>query len=391
MAEPTRQVADAAAPAEDEAAGAGRCRWLAGELAARLGGPTRAVHLQRRTRYDLDRADLPAGPALVKLGPVAHLEQEARCLGRARALVGGVAPRPLGFFETAGGSTSGSALLVMEWLPGAHLEPGRLTAAGWRRLVAALLRLHRQGDGGPPACFPLAPDFVTLSVRRDCYATLPQLRPLLAAEAGRAPGLDAPGALALFDELGAEFGAGRERFVRPSRFVHADLWPENILTDGTRTWLVDWIGLKPGDYAVDLANVKLVLDWVWPPWRAHLAFEALLARYRRVFADDTLLERIRVLLPLVSLVHLVQFGQGGVDDPENVAAMRAALAVARRDRAVWIHPTPARRLLSALAHPRRSEYGALDESWLRAGARRALARLRPAPARALRDGWGGGA
>jgi hypothetical protein len=315
---------------------------------------------------------------LIKVGPVAHLDQEARCLRRAKALVGGAAPDLLGFFETAGGT----GVLAMTWLPGGHLEPGRLTTPGWRRLVAALLRLHRQGDDSPPDCFPLTPSFVTLSVRRAAYASLPQVRPLLAREAGRVRGLDAPGALALFDDLAAEFEADRALFSRPSRYVHADLWPENILTDGSRTWLVDWIGLKQGDYAVDLANLKLALDWVWPPWRAHLAFEALLDRYRGEFDDDTLLVRLRVLLPLVSLIHLVQFGQGGADDPENAAAMRAALAVARRDRALWANPTPARRLLYALAHPRTSEYGVMDDTWLRAGARRARRALarRPAPA-----------
>jgi hypothetical protein len=107
---------------------------------------------------------------------------------------------------------------------------------------------------------------------------------------------------------------------------------------------------------VDLANLKLTLDWVWPTWWAHLAFEQLLGRYARTFEDASLLARMRFYLPLVSLIHLLQFGLGGVEDPENAAAMRAALAVAQRDRIVWSLNGAAQRLWYAVTHPLSSEY-----------------------------------
>jgi hypothetical protein len=174
----------------------------------------------------------------------------------------------------------------------------------------------------------------------------------------------------------AEFEARRPLFTRPPRFVHADLWPENVLTRGGRCWLVDWTWLKPSDYALDLANLKLVLDWVWPPWRAQRAFEGLLRLYARALGDDSVPARMRVFSPLAALIKLVQFGEESPVEPYNADCMRAFLATARRDRALWALPTAGRRLQYAVTHRPPSAYSVYNEpADLRSRAGRALARL----------------
>jgi fructosamine-3-kinase len=346
--------------------------WLTDLLGSELGAPAEVIRVEQRTRYELYRAHTAAGAVLVKVGPTGLLSREAANLQRAAALLGDLAPALIRFVEPR----PDTSVLVMEWLPGKSLEPGRLTAGAWLRLSTGLLRMHGHQSEGAAVCVPLTPDFVTFSVARARYATLPQLRRHLDFEARRVTGLDARSALALFDELAEAFDAQRALFERSRCWVHGDLWPENVLVDGASCWLIDWAGLKYGDYALDLAGLKLILDWVWPAWRAHAAFEALLRLYARAFADHTLLARMRVYLPLVSLIHLVQFGQAGPEDPDNAAGMRACLATARRDQALWSLADSRRRMLFALTHRCPSEYGDYRSMLVRA--RRVLGRARRA-------------
>jgi len=329
------------------------------------------VCVERRAGFDLYHADAAGRRVLVKVGPQPRLTREAENLRRAGAVVGNLAPALLGFAATA----DDDALLIMQYVAGVNLEPGGLTPAIWNGLVDGLMKLHGNPVGGAPTCAPLAEDFVTLSVGQERYASLPRLRPLLRDAARRVAGLNAEAALALFDGLSNHVVGHQAVFQCSPRLVHADLWPENVLVNGSRCWLVDWVWLKYSDYALDLANLKLILDWVWPPWTAQLAFERLLQRYARAFDDPGLIARIGVLLPIVSLIHLVQFGQEGFEDPYNAAAMRACFATARRDRALWAHATPARRLAYALTHQCPSENGAWDRVGLLGRARSAAARL----------------
>jgi len=354
--------------------------WVADVLMRELGLAAAVVPLEQRAGCDLYRADGVSQSVLVKVGRPARLAHEADNLRLASTLVGDLAPALIGYAETA----DGPAVLAMEYLPGSHLEPGGLRHAAWRSLVDGLLQLHSQGPGGRPRCCPLAPDFVTLSVGEERYASLPELRQLLIAEMARVPDLDLRVALALFDDLAADVKARPALFERPPCWVHADLWPENMLVRGSRCRLVDWTWLKQSEYALDLANLKLTLDWVWPAWRAQTAFERLLRLYVNTFADDTLLTRMRFFLPIVSLTHLIQFGQGGADDPENAAAMRACLAKALRDRALWSLGGAHGRLVYAMAHRLRSEYGVADQHGVRTRAARVVARLMVAGRRAVR-------
>jgi hypothetical protein len=340
-------------------------------LARHFGSRADMVYVERRAGFDLYHADLGGRRVLVKVGPQPRLTREAENLRRAGEVVGDLAPALLGFVATA----ADGALLVMQYVPGVKLEPGGLSPAVWNGLVDGLMKLHGHAIRGVSTCTPLAEDFVTLSVGQERYASLPGLRPLLCDAARRVAGLDADAALALFDGLSNQIVGHRAAFECSPRLVHADLWPENVLVDGARCWLIDWAWLKYSDYALDLANLKLILDWVWPPWTAQLAFERLLQRYGRAFDDPGLIARISVLLPIVSLIHLVQFAQEGLEDPYNAAAMRACFATARRDRALWARATPAHRVAYAVSHQCPSENGAWDRVGLLGRARSAAARL----------------
>ncbi len=351
-------------------------------MASGLGVVAEVVYLERRPTADLYQADTVNRSLLVKVGPQARLAHEANALLLAATLAGDLAPALIGYTETL----DGPALLAVEYLPGAPLEPGRLSYSAWQQLVGGLLQLHSQGPGGPLRCCPLEPDFITLSVGDERYASLPELRPLVAAEAARVTALDMGAALGLFDELAADVESCPVPFERPPSWVHGDIWPENVLTSNSRCWLVDWSWLKCSDYALDLANLKLALDWVWPAWRAHTAFERLLRFYVRAFADNTLLTRMRFFLPIVSLTHLVQFGQGGTEDPENAAAMQACLTKAQRDRVLWSLDDAHHRLLYALAHRLPSAYSVADQRGIQRRAAQAVARLMVAGRRVARRG-----
>jgi len=336
---------------------------VADALARSLGERVELTLAERRVGCDLYRARTSGSgnsthftptPLIVKVGPVAWLAHEADCLRRAALLVGALAPRLVGFAACG----DGLAALAMERVPGDHVAPGTLAHRAWRTLLAGLVRLHGQGPDRPAACWPLVEDALPLGGAPPCAVSMVALRPLLAAEVQGVPRLDAAAALELFDSLLGEVQAARRLFARAPRYVHADLWPENVLVHGACCVLVDWAWLTAADYALDLANLKLLLDWAWPAWRAHLAFERVLRLYALRFGDTTLPERMRVYLPLMSLVHLVQFGRGGHADPANRAAMRACLATARRDRQLWALARPWQRIAYALGHRLPSEYAA---------------------------------
>jgi streptomycin 6-kinase len=338
--------------------------WVAEQMRGRLKIDAEVVFVERRPSTDMYRANASGRSLLVKVGSSARLAHEAAALKAAVSLVGDLAPAFTAYTET----DNGPSLLAMEYVAASPLEPGRLTRGAWAALTDGLIRLHRNRPETPPLFAPLAPDFVTLSVGEGRYASLAELRPLLAAQVALVPSLDVDSALGLFDNLAADVEVRPELFERAPSWVHGDIWPENVLTSGSRCWLVDWTWLKHSDYALDLANLKLMLDWVWPPVRAHLMFEGLLRRYAAQFADNTLLARMRFYLPLVSLIHLVQFGEGGADDPENAVAMSACLAKAPRDRTLWSLRTPRGRLLFAALNRRKSEYATHGsrEGWERA-------------------------
>jgi ribonuclease HII len=103
---------------------------------------------------------------------------------------------------------------------------------------------------------------------------------------------------------------------------------------------------------------------------------------------------MRFYLPMVSLIHLVQFGEGGADDPENAVAMSACLAKAQRDRTLWSFRSSQRRLMFAAVNRIQSAYAThgSEEGWEKVAkamrrvtlggkriVRRRFTALRPAP------------
>jgi Phosphotransferase enzyme family len=326
--------------------------WVADVVARQLGQSVRVQLVERRWLADVFTADTPTCSLLLKLGASADLRREAANLDRAGAIVGDLAPRLVGFVETA----DSQGLLTMTRLPGVPVQPRRLSYAAWRHLTQRLLRLHAQIADSTSTCVPFTPNFIIIGPAHARAVDWPGFRRHLSRVVEACGHIELATATVLLDALHARVATDGASFELRPRLIHADLWPDNVLVSGSRAWLVDWAWLTASDYALDLANLKLMLDWVWPAWLSHVEFERLVRRYAVTLGDLGLAHRLSVYLPLVSLIHLVQYAEGGLDDPHNAAAMKTCLAVAQRDFAVWRQSQPARRTWTALGQPSLTEY-----------------------------------
>lgn len=324
---------------------------------------------ERRSSFDLHFVDGPAGRLVVKVGEAERMRREAAALERARLIVGVLAPACVSLEPLPDGRSA----LAIEHCDGEQLAPGNLSRAAFAALARGLIRLHRADREVERRCPPREPDFVTLSLAQDRYASFAELAGPLACAARRWPGLT--GVTRLHALLLADLEGAPERYAVQRSFVHADIWPENLLVHGDQVWLIDWAWLKRGDPALDLAAFRVTLDWVWPARRAHLAFERLVAAEQATLDNPGLARRLRFYLPAVLLIHLVQFAEVEAQDAYIQAAMRACLATAQRERVLWSLPGWRARLALALAWRPRSEYDDPREGvrrGLRRAARRAL-------------------
>lgn len=105
-----------------------------------------------------------------------------------------------------------------------------------------------------------------------------------------------------FDALQRYYLERKEIFKRPSTMVHGDLWWDNILVDGGRIHLIDWLESKERDYCQDLAQFKIgVLNEVLDPKASQCFFEKIMMAYHDEFEDNTAFERIRYFLPVLFL------------------------------------------------------------------------------------------
>ena len=95
-------------------------------------------------------------------------------------------------------------------------------------------------------------------------------------------------------------------FRVPTRFIHGDLNPSNIVADGSRAGIVDWAEFGHGDYAYDLATLKFSLDSIVPQMSSGLLREQVI-EYRSHFEDDSLETRLRFFLALPGLVAALSF------------------------------------------------------------------------------------
>lgn len=105
--------------------------------------------------------------------------------------------------------------------------------------------------------------------------------------------------------------------------LHNDLWWDNIIIAKDDVYLVDWESMRVGDYAEDLAFMRVMLDFTpgydskrgfWKTIRdetvANRFFANIIEMYEHAFEDETLDERLRFYLVLQSLRRLSDMSSG---------------------------------------------------------------------------------
>jgi aminoglycoside phosphotransferase (APT) family kinase protein len=252
------------------------------------------LHLIQRGECDVYRARTGPHRLVLHVGAEAVVRLLHYNLLRLEEIDGGGLPRAIGWAAPRTGSSQGNAVLVTTMLAGVELTARTFSPAAWNDLCSVLLRMH-----GLPA------EVDRPFRRRPIHDALSF--PRLAAEleeAVRTHHLPIP-----LDRLRghldriAEFTQIHSAvFKVPTRLIHTDLSRSNVLIDGPKAGIVDWLDLGPGDYAYDLASLKFAMDSVRPRDSATLLQER--ARLYRVAFDDSTLElRMRFFLALVGLVR----------------------------------------------------------------------------------------
>ena len=105
--------------------------------------------------------------------------------------------------------------------------------------------------------------------------------------------------------------------------LHNDLWWDNIIIAKDDVYLVDWESMRVGDYAEDLAFMRVMIDFkpaydskriFWKTARdetvANRFFANIIEMYEHAFEDETLDERLRFYLVLQSLRRLSDMSSG---------------------------------------------------------------------------------
>jgi thiamine kinase-like enzyme len=103
---------------------------------------------------------------------------------------------------------------------------------------------------------------------------------------------------------------------RPSSLLHNDLWWDNIIVAADDVYLVDFESVKTGDYAEDLAFIRVMFDYYpqyyqrrfWHNERdeasANEFIDGIIRHYQREFDDPGLPERMQFYVALQALRRL---------------------------------------------------------------------------------------
>lgn len=268
------------------------------------------LRLVHRGDCDVYQARAGSHRFVLHTGPEAIVGQLHDNLVRLEAIGGEGLPRAIGWAPPAAEGTDRTAVLVSTWLAGAELSARTFGSKPWSNLCHLLLRLHglpAEGEPGPR--------------RRPAHD--PCLFPALAAdleEAVRTHRIPIP-----IDHLREHLGAMTEYAnlhsgafsVRP-RLIHTDLSRSNVVVDGPRAGIVDWMDLGPGDYAYDLASLKFAMDSVRPRDSAKL-LQQQAREYRAAFDDSSLERRMRFFLALPALVRANTYARHAASYPPGRA------------------------------------------------------------------------
>ncbi|MBT2498064.1 phosphotransferase family protein [Agromyces sp. ISL-38] len=119
-------------------------------------------------------------------------------------------------------------VLLLDWIEGRTLSDADFAEEGVRRIARLLRAAHVRAPRGLPTLADRVEGMLARAVARG--AQLPD---------------------------GLESALERVRAAEPARAVltHHDVWPNNVMDDGDRLWLVDWEFAGAGDGMFDLATV----------------------------------------------------------------------------------------------------------------------------------------
>jgi aminoglycoside phosphotransferase (APT) family kinase protein len=151
-------------------------------------------------------------------------------------------PRPL--LLDQGGELLGAPGIVTEYIPGAPIESPRHPAAWAKNLALTLARIHAVScDAGDPAFL------LDANAEATWFLRAPSLPEYMAAHP-RGP------------EVWRALRQARPQLApAPSRLVHLDYWPGNILWRNEQiVGVVDWEEAACGDPAIDVAYCRLELS-----------------------------------------------------------------------------------------------------------------------------------
>ena len=137
---------------------------------------------------------------------------------------------------------------------------------------------------------------------------------------------------------------------RPSATIHRDFYPEHVLVDGERLWIVDFDQWCLGDPALDIGNFvahleELALRATGNPSGAAAAAEALVGRYLELAGEG---HRVAIdTYTALSLARLVGISRGFADRREltsrlaDHAEARFATVASRNSSHLEPHPDTA--------------------------------------------------
>ena len=84
--------------------------------------------------------------------------------------------------------------------------------------------------------------------------------------------------------------------------IHGDLWWDNILVDGGKIKIIDWLEASVNDYCRDIAQLKIgILNELLNKHQSKYFFKKILNEYKEKFKDETIYDRIKYYLPLMYL------------------------------------------------------------------------------------------
>jgi aminoglycoside phosphotransferase (APT) family kinase protein len=188
------------------------------------------------------------------------------------------------------------AMMVCREIPGAELAPRTFSPGLWADLSRLLLRVHSlsaDAEGIPAG--PRIDHAAAFADFAECLLLRLEDLPLK-------PRRVREHLAAMADYVSAH----AERFAVTSRAIHGELNRANLLADGDRAGIIDWMEMAGGDYLYDLATLKFAMDSVAPRLSAELLREQA-HTYRARFADETLELRMRFFLALPGLVHAFEY------------------------------------------------------------------------------------